>query len=137
MQLQADLKEIYERSLFFVTSVEMILADVHQTVAPEARVRVESMVAYVSHMKEALGLNKSKGRDQSGSPDEMMAALERGRRSVSVTPTGKKILKMSVNESSKKLMQSRAGRAVISSHIKEASLSPNRFASFETEATGT
>jgi hypothetical protein len=136
MQLQTELKEIYERSLFFVTSVEMILADVHHAIEPEARVRVESMVTYLNHMKEALGL-KLKGRDQSGSPVEMRSALARGRHSVSVTPTGKKILKMSVNESSKKLMQSRAGRSVFSSDIKEASLSPSRFASFESETTWT
>mmetsp|Transcript_21852 Transcript_21852/g.39838 ORF Transcript_21852/g.39838 Transcript_21852/m.39838 type:complete len:413 (-) Transcript_21852:1363-2601(-) len=93
------------------------------------------MANYVTQMKDTLGLRQraSGSRNGSRSPSAKSPLLYSTRHSDSTTPTGKKILKQSVMESYKKLMQSRAGMNVIGTELRENSSSPSPYKSFDTD----
>lgn len=137
MKLQTELKDVYERSLYFVTAIEHILAEVHQTITPEARGRVKAMSHYVNEIKDYLGLRQKAVGSRHGSrtPLAMSPLVDRSSITGSVSPSGKRTLKHSVMESYKKLMRCRAGRSVFGEELEGESSSLNRFRSFESEST--
>jgi dsDNA-binding SOS-regulon protein len=134
MKLQNELKDVYDRSLWLVTAVESLLNKVQRTEVKDSEQRVERMALYITQMKESLGLMNRKPRQgfnfarNSNSPN---CGLER----VSVAPVDKRILKQSVMESHRKLMQSRAGRSVINSDLRTESSSPYKSRSFDLDSS--